>query len=159
MSHAGPRPASAPAARPAPRAAAAGSEAANVTVCVRVRPANELERGKPNLVNIVDDNCIVFDPHDADAQQEQAPSARTRKRLAAGRRRTREQIYKFDNVFAPSATQEDVYAATAKNVIDSVLNGFNATVFAYGATGSGKTHTSEPTLLLDLSARAVSLTA
>ena len=151
MSRAGPR--------PAPRAAAAGSEAANVTVCVRVRPANELERGKPNLVNIVDDNCIVFDPHDADAQQEQAPSARTRKRLAAGRRRTREQIYKFDNVFAPSATQEDVYAATAKNVIDSVLNGFNATVFAYGATGSGKTHTSEPTLLLDLSARAVSLTA
>ena len=32
---------------------------------MRVRPANELERGKPNLVNIVDDNCIVFDPHDA----------------------------------------------------------------------------------------------
>ena len=69
MSRAGPRPASAPAARPTPRTAAAGSEAANVTVCVRVRPANELERGKPNLVNIVDDNCIVFDPHDADAQQ------------------------------------------------------------------------------------------
>ena len=49
---------------PAPCAAAsapAPAEDVPIRVCVRVRPANELERGKPNLVNIVDDNCIVFD--------------------------------------------------------------------------------------------------
>lgn len=34
-----------------------------------------------------------------------------------------------------------MYEATTKNLLDSVLDGYNATVFAYGATGCGKTHT------------------
>lgn len=47
----------------------------------------------------------------------------------------------FDKVFDENATQEDVYGATTKSLLDSVLDGFNSTVFAYGATGCGKTHT------------------
>jgi kinesin family protein 18/19 len=34
-----------------------------------------------------------------------------------------------------------VYEATSKGLVSSVLMGYNATVFAYGATGTGKTHT------------------
>ncbi len=34
-----------------------------------------------------------------------------------------------------------MYEGTTKNLLDSVLDGYNATVFAYGATGCGKTHT------------------
>jgi len=34
-----------------------------------------------------------------------------------------------------------VYAKTTKGIIDSVVGGFNGTVFAYGQTSSGKTHT------------------
>lgn len=34
-----------------------------------------------------------------------------------------------------------MYSQSADKLIDSVLGGYNATVFAYGATGSGKTHT------------------
>lgn len=37
--------------------------------------------------------------------------------------------------------QEEIYEGTTKNLVQDVLNGYNATVFAYGATGSGKTHT------------------
>jgi hypothetical protein len=37
--------------------------------------------------------------------------------------------------------QEEVYEGTTKKLAQDVLNGYNATVFAYGATGSGKTHT------------------
>ena len=37
--------------------------------------------------------------------------------------------------------QEEVYAATTRPLVDAVLRGYNATVFAYGATGAGKTHT------------------
>lgn len=37
--------------------------------------------------------------------------------------------------------QEAVYEGTTKKLAQDVLNGYNATVFAYGATGSGKTHT------------------
>ena len=39
-----------------------------------------------------------------------------------------------------------MYEATTRNLLDSVLDGYNATVFAYGATGCGKTHTITGTL-------------
>lgn len=42
-----------------------------------------------------------------------------------------------------NSTQEDVYTYSAKPVVDGVLEGFNGTVFAYGQTASGKTHTME----------------
>uniref|UniRef100_A0A182IQH0 Uncharacterized protein n=1 Tax=Anopheles atroparvus TaxID=41427 RepID=A0A182IQH0_ANOAO len=37
--------------------------------------------------------------------------------------------------------QEEVYAIAVAPLVHDVLNGYNAAVFAYGATGSGKTHT------------------
>lgn len=40
--------------------------------------------------------------------------------------------------FGPDARQEDVYSAAAAPLVDAVLQGFNATVFAYGQTGCGK---------------------
>ncbi|XP_047359619.1 kinesin-like protein KIF19 isoform X2 [Vespa velutina] len=49
--------------------------------------------------------------------------------------------YLYDIVFGEDATQEVVYEGTTKNLVQDVLNGYNATVFAYGATGAGKTHT------------------
>jgi hypothetical protein len=47
----------------------------------------------------------------------------------------------FDRVFSKLSTQIEVYDATAKRCVEATLNGINATVFAYGATGSGKTFT------------------
>lgn len=35
----------------------------------------------------------------------------------------------------------EVFERSVQGLIDGVLQGFNATVFAYGATGAGKTHT------------------
>jgi kinesin family protein 18/19 len=49
--------------------------------------------------------------------------------------RSRERKYMFDVVSDARAEQQDVYAATAKILLSSVLEGYNATVFAYGATG------------------------
>lgn len=49
--------------------------------------------------------------------------------------RSRERKYVFDVVSDAAADQQDVYANTAKNLISSVLEGYNGTVFAYGATG------------------------
>ena len=53
----------------------------------------------------------------------------------------KDQTFAFDKVFDENITQGDVYEATTKNLLDSVFDGYNATVFAYGATGCGKTHT------------------
>lgn len=47
----------------------------------------------------------------------------------------------FDQVFDMKSTQKEVYDAAARPIIDSVLDGFNGTIFAYGQTSSGKTHT------------------
>ena len=49
-------------------------------------------------------------------------------------------------MFDENTSQGDVYEATTRNLLDSVLDGYNATVFAYGATGCGKTHTITGTL-------------
>lgn len=53
----------------------------------------------------------------------------------------KDQTFAFDRVFDETTTQGDVYESTTKPLLDSVLDGYNATVFAYGATGCGKTHT------------------
>ncbi|CAH2018216.1 unnamed protein product [Acanthoscelides obtectus] len=38
-------------------------------------------------------------------------------------------------------TNSDVYGSVVKPLVDSFMEGFNATIFAYGQTSSGKTHT------------------
>ena len=57
------------------------------------------------------------------------------------KRRSNERQYVFDATFGADSTQQEVYEKTTKNLVKSVLEGFHATVFAYGATGSGKTYT------------------
>jgi kinesin family protein 5 len=49
--------------------------------------------------------------------------------------------YTFDHTFDPNCRQIDVYDTAVMPIIDSVLEGFNGTILAYGQTSSGKTHT------------------
>ncbi|XP_041261542.1 kinesin-like protein KIF3C [Onychostruthus taczanowskii] len=49
--------------------------------------------------------------------------------------------FTFDAVYDASSKQADLYDETVRPLIDSVLQGFNGTVFAYGQTGTGKTYT------------------
>ncbi|XP_055734515.1 kinesin heavy chain [Salvelinus fontinalis] len=51
--------------------------------------------------------------------------------------------YVFDRVLPPNTAQEQVYDACAKQIVKDVLGGYNGTIFAYGQTSSGKTHTME----------------
>lgn len=51
--------------------------------------------------------------------------------------------YVFDRVFQSNTSQEQVYNACAKAIVKDVLEGYNGTIFAYGQTSSGKTHTME----------------
>ncbi|XP_072304888.1 kinesin family member 5Aa isoform X1 [Eucyclogobius newberryi] len=51
--------------------------------------------------------------------------------------------YAFDRVFPTNTTQEQVYNTSAKQIVKDVLGGYNGTIFAYGQTASGKTHTME----------------
>ncbi|RLM70294.1 kinesin-related protein 11-like [Panicum miliaceum] len=47
----------------------------------------------------------------------------------------------FDHVFDRTATNERVYGTVVRDLIGAVVDGFNATAFAYGQTSSGKTFT------------------
>ncbi|KAK1330869.1 hypothetical protein QTO34_008811 [Cnephaeus nilssonii] len=93
-----------------------------LTVALRVRPisVSELEEGATLIAHKVDEQ----DPDDI---------------LRA--HRSREKSYLFDVAFDFTATQEMVYQATTKSLIKGVISGYNATVFAYGPTGCGKTYT------------------
>lgn len=51
--------------------------------------------------------------------------------------------FTFDYVYDQDCDQRTVYDTTAKAVVDSSLAGYNATIFAYGQTGTGKTYTME----------------
>ncbi|XP_042584715.1 kinesin-like protein KIF19 [Cyprinus carpio] len=102
-----------------------------LTVALRIRPLNdaEIEEGATTVAHKIDRQMVVLmDPcEDSDN--------------VLRSNRSREKTYMFDVVFDYTATQEDVYVATTKNLIDGVIAGYNATVFAYGPTGAGKTYT------------------
>lgn len=102
---------------------------APMLVAVRLRPLNskELDSGDYNIVSILESKVIVItDPwYDADLNPN----------------RSQEKRYAFDIVFGEEVDQDNVYAETVKGLVDGVLDGYNASVFAYGATGAGKTHT------------------
>ncbi len=49
--------------------------------------------------------------------------------------------FTYDSVYDWTSTQRQVYDETAFPLVESVIEGFNGTIFAYGQTGCGKTHT------------------
>ena len=55
--------------------------------------------------------------------------------------KVKEAEFKFDFAFDEKVDQAEIYQCTTANLVKQVINGFNATVYAYGATGTGKTYT------------------
>ncbi|XP_014207511.1 kinesin-related protein 4 [Copidosoma floridanum] len=54
--------------------------------------------------------------------------------------------FQFDHIFDPKKTNVDVFETVVRPIVDAAVKGFNGTVFAYGQTSSGKTHTMLGTL-------------
>jgi hypothetical protein len=52
-----------------------------------------------------------------------------------------DQRFELDGVFESQHGQREIWEALGKPHIASILDGFNSTIFAYGRTCSGKTHT------------------
>ncbi|KAL4775601.1 P-loop containing nucleoside triphosphate hydrolase protein [Aspergillus nidulans var. acristatus] len=99
-------------------------------------PAPKLnQKGLRSIIKVIDDRCLVFDP------PEDNPVQKFSRSVVPNGKRVKDQTFAFDRIFDQNATQGEVYEATTRSLLDSVLDGYNATVFAYGATGCGKTHT------------------
>lgn len=89
-----------------------------MTVTVRFRPlsAREINKG---------DEIAWYADGDSTVRNEYNPSI----------------AYGFDKVFGPATTTRHVYDIAAEHVVGGAMKGINGTVFAYGVTSSGKTHT------------------
>ncbi|KAF8803825.1 kinesin-like protein [Phlegmacium glaucopus] len=139
--------------------------AGSITVAVRVRPPTTWEAGRlpepcydetirgegalstpgrvvntsslRDIVQIVDDRILTFDPDEKD----RAKAFVERGFMPPGSKRYKDKRFMFDRVFGHNANQYDVYQATSQPLLGGLFEGYNATVFAYGATGCGKTHT------------------
>lgn len=94
--------------------------------------------GLRKIINVVDERMLIFDPPETN------PLAKMQKNAFPNSfkgSRIREHRFVFDRLFDEDSSQYQVYNNTTRPLLDSVLDGYNATVFAYGATGCGKTHT------------------
>lgn len=112
----------------------------HVKVVVRVRPLNGKEKSGNyrNVVHVVDNHMLIFDP-----KEEQVTFFRGQRvgSRDVQKRTNKDLKFVFDSVFREDSSQLEVFENTTKSIVDGVLNGYNCTVFAYGATGAGKTHT------------------
>lgn len=115
-------------------------ECNRMRVYVRVRPESDKESTNPNVktvVDVQDRHMLVFDPKESN--NEYFYKGKVYKEIGA--RCNKNLSFCFDRVFDDCCSNHDVYEDATKSLVDSLLDGFNCTVFAYGATGSGKTHT------------------
>ncbi|KAK2625516.1 hypothetical protein QTJ16_004828 [Diplocarpon rosae] len=93
-------------------------------------------KGIRPVIKVVDDKCLIFDPPEDTPVHKYGRAA-----VSNMGKRSKDQTFGFDRVFDDNTTQGEVYESTTRGLLDSVMEGYNATVFAYGATGCGKTHT------------------
>ncbi|CAH8306220.1 unnamed protein product [Eruca vesicaria subsp. sativa] len=77
-----------------------------------------------------------------DSKNMRAPVASDTRNVILKLTESKRKTYNFDRVFQPDSSQDDVFLEI-EPVIKSVIDGYNACIFAYGQTGTGKTFTME----------------
>ncbi|XP_061076070.1 kinesin-like protein KIF3B [Conger conger] len=99
-----------------------------VKVVVRCRPMNEKEKAanfqRVVAVDVKLGQVTVRNPRGGSAHEHP-------------------KVFTFDSVYDWDSKQLDLYDESFRPLVDSVLLGFNGTIFAYGQTGTGKTYTME----------------
>ncbi len=135
----------------------------SMRVVLRIRPESAKERKKETeedpLFSILDSQVLIFDP-----KVESAPTYFHGQKINCrnmSKRKAKDFKCVFDSVqnqlvffsicylysskwqlfCSRFCTQQEVFEASALDVVKSVVDGYNGSVFAYGATGAGKTHT------------------
>ncbi|XP_006863220.1 PREDICTED: kinesin-like protein KIF24 [Chrysochloris asiatica] len=104
------------------------TEMEKIRVCVRKRPLGmrELRRGEINIITVEGKETLLV--HE-------------KKEAVDLTQYILQHVFYFDEVFGEACTNRDIYMKTTHPLIQHIFNGGNATCFAYGQTGAGKTYT------------------
>ncbi|CAL9732487.1 hypothetical protein MOUN0_N11232 [Monosporozyma unispora] len=100
-----------------------------------------LPNGIWKLVDCVDDKMLIFDPENRNPLNEISANIINKRRHRRKNTQTNETRFIFDKLFDTTTTQSQIYNDLMIPLLDSVMMGYNGTIFAYGATGCGKTYT------------------
>ena len=95
-----------------------------IKVAVRCRPLNpkEIKQNCSKVIKVDQSRNEIFLNHPKNKKKKQ---------------------FTFDYTYDEKSKQEEVYQMCAFRIVESVLEGYNGTIFAYGQTGTGKTFTME----------------
>lgn len=119
---------------------APAGDAVNVQVILRCRPPSNAELADRKMQVVKCDEAMR--------------AVTLTQSVPGGGKQSVTRTYHFDKVFGPDTTQERLYGTAVSSIVTEVLEGFNCTIFAYGQTGTGKTHTMTGDIADDLTAGA-----
>eukprot|EP00953_Heterococcus_sp_UTEX-ZZ885_P020986 11727-Heterococcus_DN1.PRE.2 len=119
--------------------AAAEAEAKkSIQVCVRIRPLNSREKrlqGNDTVAWYWQDDRIT------PAANVNSQPTSTQQSGVAVRRDPMQAGFTFDHLFHPLAPTSDIYERAVQGIVTAAMEGIHGTVFAYGQTSTGKSHT------------------
>ena len=103
------------------------SQKSQIIIAIRLRPLSQNEKDLSDIesVSVINSTSLTVSAENYTKKNNQI----------------KYQQFFFDHVFDKNASQQEIYNKTTKPLLEKIIEGFNATVFAYGATGSGKTYT------------------
>ncbi|KAI5303340.1 hypothetical protein KEM56_007651, partial [Ascosphaera pollenicola] len=105
----------------------------SVRVVARIRPLQNAER----------EADVILHTASSPSSSRTAPGGYSDNlvKIPIPKNESQEYSFQFHSVYGPDVTQEELFDAEIAPTIKHLFAGFDVTVFAYGVTGTGKTHT------------------
>ncbi|KAF2237278.1 kinesin-domain-containing protein [Viridothelium virens] len=100
----------------------------SVRVVARIRPLLKLEQEKDVIVT-------------TSGSGEESPASPTVVRIPNPKNEAESFSFQFNSVYDQESTQQSIFDNEVSPTVKHLFNGFDVTIFAYGVTGTGKTHT------------------
>jgi len=115
----------------------ASNSVSHVRVVVRVKPDSDAR---------ADAACVSVLPAVESSSRTARDAVQARVTLTDSRYTVPEVVhFAFPAAYAPSTTQDQLHSAEVQPLVDATLRGNSSCLFAYGATGTGKTYTLQGT--------------
>jgi len=102
---------------------------------IRVRPPLSRETSSHNIIAVDEQQQVITISENLEAVMDENGQ------ISANPGPYITHSFVFDHVYDQRSSQKHVFDTTARTVVESSLQGYNATIFAYGQTGTGKTYT------------------